>query len=441
MAVKVLVVDDSSFFRRRLSEILEQDISISVIDTASNGREAVDKVKQLKPDVVTMDIEMPVMDGITAVRQIMASRPTPVLMFSSLTHEGARATLDALDAGAIDFLPKKFEDIARDKDEAVKLLQSSVKTIARHKVKRVTATPSLGSTLKSRASQVKPMPVTSSNRTFGSSKSTAVPRGAINRKPVSHSSSCTRPLVPTIKDSLSKESPVKTSSIGISTRRGSSLKESPFINKESSESHNDKLVVNHFQSSGKSYQVLAIGTSTGGPVALQAVLSKLPANFPYPIMLIQHMPSSFTSAFATRLNHLCQISVKEAASGDALRPGWAYLAPGGKQMVVEGQYNNARIKIVDSNDPKVNYKPSVDICFASLARIFKNKVLAVVLTGMGADGRDGAKMLKMQGSTIWAQDEDSSVVYGMPQAVMSSGLATQQFSLDDMADNIITELK
>jgi len=131
MAVKVLVVDDSSFFRRRVSEIITQDPMLTVIDTAQNGREAVDKALQLRPDVITMDIEMPVMDGISAVREIMAKCPTPILMFSSLTHEGAKATLDALDAGALDFLPKKFEDIARDKDEAVRLLQQRVKEISR----------------------------------------------------------------------------------------------------------------------------------------------------------------------------------------------------------------------------------------------------------------------------------------------------------------------
>ena len=141
MAVKVLVVDDSSFFRRRVSEIINQDPLMTVIDTAQNGREAVDKALQLRPDVITMDIEMPVLDGISAVREIMAKCPTPILMFSSLTHEGAKATLDALDAGALDFLPKKFEDIARDKDEAVKLLQQRVREIARKRFLMAAARP------------------------------------------------------------------------------------------------------------------------------------------------------------------------------------------------------------------------------------------------------------------------------------------------------------
>ena len=376
VAVKVLVVDDSSFFRRRLSEILEQDVAITVIGTACNGREAVDKVKELRPDVITMDIEMPIMDGISAVRQIMASNPTPVLMFSSLTQEGAKATLDALDAGALDFLPKRFEDIARDRDEAVKQLQQRVKSVARQKVIR---------------------------STIGSKLSPAV----LNKG-----------------GGKAKKEP-------LTVLKKPTTQKAPLVSVSSSA----------YKASGRAYQILAIGTSTGGPVALQAVLSKIPENFPYPILLVQHMPSSFTPAFASRLNSLCKISVKEASHGDTLRPGWAYLAPGGKQMLIDGQYNNARIKIIDSHDVKVNYKPCVDITFASLAKVFRNKVLAVVLTGMGADGRDGAKLLKNNGSTIWAQDEASCVVYGMPQAVVKSGLTTQQFSLDIMADNILAELK
>ena len=159
MAVKVLVVDDSSFFRRRVSEIINQDPSLEVIDTAQNGREAVDKALRLQPDVITMDIEMPVMDGISAVREIMAKCPTPILMFSSLTHDGAKATLDALDAGALDFLPKKFEDIARDKEEAIKLLQQRVKAIARRRLFMSTPRPTPTSHL-STSSSASSVPVT-----------------------------------------------------------------------------------------------------------------------------------------------------------------------------------------------------------------------------------------------------------------------------------------
>ncbi|PSJ46247.1 chemotaxis response regulator protein-glutamate methylesterase [Zobellella endophytica] len=369
MAIRVLVVDDSSFFRRRVSEILEQDPLLTVVDTAANGQEAVEKVKSVRPDVITMDIEMPVMDGISAVRAIMKSVPTPVLMFSSLTHEGARATLDALDAGAMDFLPKRFEDIARSKEEAVLLLQQRVKAIAR---RRAFSAPRPAVT-----SPARPLSALAGERSRGA-------QPAAPAQPVAERRSLPR-------------------------------------------------------RSGKGYQLLAIGTSTGGPVALQNVLSKLPAQFPHPIVLIQHMPGTFTTAFAARLDGLCQIRVKEAEDGDLLRPGHAYLAPGGRQMLFEGRPGAARLRIMDGND-KVNYKPCVDITFASAAKTYGGNVLAVVLTGMGADGREGARLLKEQGASIWAQDEESCVVYGMPQAVAKAGIATESLPLDLIGEAIVNEM-
>lgn len=375
MAVKVLVVDDSSFFRRRVSEIINQDPLMTVIDTAQNGREAVDKAQQLRPDVITMDIEMPVLDGISAVREIMAKCPTPILMFSSLTHEGAKATLDALDAGALDFLPKKFEDIARDKDEAVSLLQQRVREIARKRF-LMAARPRT------------PEPLV---------------RPALGGAAAS-------PVAGAVRPAERQPETVRAPSAPASFKR-----------------------------SGKSYQLVAIGTSTGGPVALQNVLTKLPGDFPHPILLIQHMPATFTAAFAARLNGLCQIGVKEAEDGDVLKPGHAYLAPGGKQMLLEGRGPGARLRIIEGND-KVNYKPCVDITFASAAKTYGDKVLAIVLTGMGADGRDGARLLKEQGATIWAQDEASCVVYGMPQAVAKAGIASESLPLDRVAQRILVEL-
>ncbi|EPM41799.1 response regulator, partial [Vibrio natriegens] len=220
MAIKVLVVDDSSFFRRRVSEIINSESRLEVIDVAVNGREAVEKAKSLKPDVITMDIEMPVMDGITAVREIMAASPTPILMFSSLTHDGAKATLDALEAGALDFLPKKFEDIARNRDEAVSLLQQRIIQIA-----------------SKRAFLRRPVARTSSAAT----------------------TSLTRPLA--TRDSI-PAAPKPRSSVA------------------------------KYRASGKRYQLTAIGTSTGGPVALQKILTRLPVNYPHPIVLIQHMPAT-----------------------------------------------------------------------------------------------------------------------------------------------------
>ncbi|UIP28730.1 chemotaxis response regulator protein-glutamate methylesterase [Photobacterium sp. TLY01] len=379
MAVKVLVVDDSSFFRRRVSEIINADPRLEVIGDAVNGKEAVEKARTLKPDVITMDIEMPVMDGITAVREIMKSNPTPILMFSSLTHEGARATLDALDAGALDFLPKKFEDIARNKDEAISLLQKRVAELARKRVfMRAPVRPS---------SPVAPSPA---ERPLTSSR-TAVSSGSA------------------ATTTLSRPAPAQVRPAA------------------------------RFKATGKQYQLMAIGTSTGGPVALQKILTQLPGSFPYPIVLVQHMPATFTAAFAARLNNLCKIGVKEAEDGDILRPGTAYLAPGGKQMMLEGRPGNVRLRIIDGGD-RMNYKPCVDVTFGSAAKVYHDKVLSMILTGMGADGRDGARMLKSAGATVWAQDEESCVVYGMPQAVAKAGISTEDLPLDRIAERILIEV-
>ncbi|WP_028239464.1 protein-glutamate methylesterase/protein-glutamine glutaminase [Stutzerimonas azotifigens] len=357
MAVKVLVVDDSGFFRRRVSEILSADPAIQVVGTATNGREAIDQALALKPDVITMDYEMPMMDGITAVRQIMQRCPTPVLMFSSLTHEGARVTLDALDAGAVDYLPKNFEDISRNPDKVRQLLCEKVHTIARsnRRYSGLLSSPSAGAG--------------SSARTSAPTTGAAAPRTAQSASPAS------------------TQAP----------RR-------------------------------KAYRLVAIGTSTGGPVALQRVLTQLPERFPSPIVLIQHMPAAFTKAFAERLDKLCRIRVKEAEDGDQLRPGLALLAPGGKQMMVDGR---GSVRILPG-DERLNYKPCVDITFGSAAKAFHDKVLAVVLTGMGADGREGARMLKQCGSQVWTQDEASSVIYGMPMAVVKANLSDASYSLDDI---------
>ncbi|MGF1726792.1 protein-glutamate methylesterase/protein-glutamine glutaminase [Photobacterium nomapromontoriensis] len=389
MAVKVLVVDDSSFFRRRVSEIINADPRLEVVGNAVNGKEAVEMTRKLQPDVITMDIEMPVMDGITAVREIMQATPTPILMFSSLTHEGAKATLDALDAGALDFLPKKFEDIARNRDEAISLLQKRVNELARKRVfmRRPVRTPA-----------------------------TATAAPVLTGRDVA------RPLSTHSALKSGEHSVAQPASVSRQAPRPAAIKS-----------------VARFKASGKKYQLVAIGTSTGGPVALQKILTKLPANFPLPIVLIQHMPATFTAAFAARLNNLCKIGVKEAEDGDTLKPGVAYLAPGGMQMMIDGRPGASRLRILDGGE-RMNYKPCVDVTFGSAAKIYHDKVLSMILTGMGADGREGARMLKTNGSTIWAQDEDSCVVYGMPQAVAKAGISSEDLPLERIAERILVEL-
>jgi len=342
MVARVLIVDDSSFFRRRVNEILESDARIEVVGMAKNGLEAVEQAEKLKPDVITMDIEMPVMDGITAVRKIMQKSPIPILMFSSLTTDGAKATLDALDAGAVDFLPKKFDDISNDREEAKRLLCARVRLIA------------------ARGLGITPVATT----------------------------------VVKQKSSVPASQPRK-----------------------------------------KNHQLVAIGTSTGGPVALQEVLTKLPKNFPVPIILVQHMPASFTPSFAQRLDGLCQIDVREAVDGDVLKPGLALLAPGGKQMEIVKSGRDFSVKI---SEPLLgqNYKPSVDVAFDSVARFYPGTALGIVLTGMGADGREGAKKMKQGGSELWSQDEASCVVFGMPAALEEAGLSDYVLPLSTIGETL-----
>ncbi|MAR90571.1 MAG: chemotaxis response regulator protein-glutamate methylesterase [Pseudomonadota bacterium] len=362
MSTKVLVVDDSAFFRRRIKDILERDPRLKVVGFADNGRTAVEQARALQPDVITMDYEMPLMDGISAVRQIMAEQPTPILMFSSLSYEGARVTLDALDAGALDYLPKSFESMSGDAGDSARQLQERVLAIARR------------STLKRQ-----PAP---------STEVAASPRRSIANKPRAADGTASN-----------------------SATRKDSAKASPL----------DTL-------HGERPRLIMIGASTGGPVAIQDILVRLPAGYPFPILLIQHMPGTFTSAYAERLNRLCRIQVKEAQDGDLIRPGTALLAPGGKQMLLDA--NGQAVSVIAGTD-QVQYRPSVDVTFGSAARNVRGKLLALVLTGMGADGREGCRLLKRNGATIWTQSERSCVVYGMPMAVATAGMSDAEVDINE----------
>ena len=361
--LKVLVVDDSGFFQRRVAEIINADPRLEVIATASNGQEGVEKTLALKPDVITMDYEMPVMDGVTAVRLIMSQRPTPVLMFSSLTYEGARITLDALEAGAVDFLSKQFDAIAATEAKLHKTLTDRICEVAAVGKKTTSSTPS---------------PVS---------------------KPVTSSA---------------------TASIALP------------------EKSNAASNANFSAKSLRHIEVVVIGTSTGGPAALQTIFKQIPASFNKPIVIVQHMPGSFTKAFAERLNKLSLLTVSEAAQGDKLKPGHVYVAPGGMQLMLDSR-NGGSIHIHESDD-RISYRPSVDLALASAAKHFGRKALAIILTVMGSDGKEGAQLLKQAGGTIWAQDEASCVIYGMPMAVAKAGLVDKVLSLDVIGTKIFDEV-
>ncbi len=343
--IRVLVVDDSSFFRGRISRALEEDAGIEVVGQAADGQEAVEKNRQLRPDLITMDVEMPVMDGIQAVRAIMAEQPTHIIMFSSLTSDGAQATLDALSAGAQDFLTKQIDTGFNSKGGLGEILRDRVLAIAQRPLAR-------------RRAAVSP-------------------------------------------------APAKTTSRGSRLTKGST-------------------------------ELLVIGASTGGPMALQQILTQLPRTFPVPVLVAVHMPSAFTPSFAERLDQLCALKVSEAGQGDALVAGRVLIAPGGMQTLVDGRPQHLRVKLHDAQDQI--YKPSVDVTLGSAAAHAGRNVLAVVLTGMGADGREGARLLKQRGATVWTQDEDSCVVYGMPQAIEKAGLSDQVLPLDDIAAALVHEV-
>jgi two-component system chemotaxis response regulator CheB len=341
--VRVLIVDDSAFFRRRIRQQLERTGEVLIAGEATNGREAVEMAAGLRPDLITMDVAMPLLDGISAVREIMRDHPTDILMVSALTRDGARATLDALHAGAVDFLAKQ-EGIHGDaQSPGSDDLGNRVISIARREHGRRAAL---------RAVSASPM-------------ASPVPSGTV--------------CVERCRDAL---------------------------------------------------RLVAIGASTGGPVAVQRVLGDLPASYPYPVLVAVHMPAEFTPTFAERLDSVCAIEVRHAADGDELLPGRVLIAPGGQQTLVEASAGRMRVRVVPGGEQL--YKPSVDVLFGSAARALGKAVHAVVLTGMGSDGTAGARLLKERGSSVWSQDQASSVIFGMPHAVAKAGFSDRVLALDDI---------
>ena len=349
MTIRILVVDDSPFMRKSLQKMLEEAPDLRVVATARDGIDALEKIQEHKPDIVTLDIEMPRMDGLTCLKKIMADFPMPVLMVSSLTQEGAQATLDALSLGALDFIPKEsgFASLS--------ILQ--IQHDLQEKVRRLATSP--------RFHKAGP----------SSSASTA------------HATSTPPP-------------PTSGTSLG-----------SPQAD------------------------LLLIGSSTGGPKALQDILPTIPANLPVACLIVQHMPSTFTKPFADRLNGLCQVHVKEAEQGEPLKAGTVYIAPGGIHMTYGARSPKGCIEL--SAEPVSSlHRPSVDVLFLSVAELFKGQVLAGILTGMGADGAKGMEQLKRKGAHTLAESEESCVVYGMPRAAVERGCVDLVAPLGDIPGHL-----
>jgi two-component system chemotaxis response regulator CheB len=343
MTIRILIVDDSPFMRKSLQKMLEEAPDLRVVATARDGIDALEKIAEHKPDIVTLDIEMPRMDGLTCLKRIMADFPMPVLMVSSLTQEGAQSTLDALSLGALDFIPKE------NSFASMSILQ--IQHDLQEKVRRLAGSP----------------------RFHKASPGAAGPAPHAAPRP-------SPPLKPAIP-------PPPT---------GATLASSPQA------------------------ELLVIGSSTGGPKALQDILPTLPANLPVPCLIVQHMPSTFTRPFADRLDGLCQVHVKEAEQGEPLKAGTVYIAPGGIHMTYGARGPKGCIDL--SPEPVSSlHRPSVDVLFLSVAELFKGQVLAGILTGMGSDGAKGMEQLKKKGAHTLAESEESCVVYGMPRAAVERG--------------------
>jgi len=343
--IRVLVVDDSAFMRKSLSMLIESDPNIEVIGTAVDGLDGLNKVKNLRPDIITLDIEMPKMDGLTALKHIMKQSPTPVLMVSSLTKEGAESTLKALELGAVDFIPKASSFVSVAIADIKEDLIKKIKTFARKKkvISRVNN-----------------------------------PSSRIN-KPVSN----------------------------VGTTNGN--KPLPAMK----------------------YNALAMGISTGGPISLQKIVPVLSKNISVPVFIVQHMPPKFTASLAQRLNSMSSLEVKEAENNEVVRKGVVYIAKGGFHMIVKKAGVNIVIETTEM--PKEHlHKPSVDVLFDSIEKVYGKNTLSVIMTGMGKDGLEGVKKIKSVGGHCIAQDENSCVVYGMPRAIVENGLADTIAPLEEI---------
>ena len=341
--IRVVVVDDSSFMRKIITRMLEKDKDIQVVETAANGEEAIEKIEKVKPDVITLDIEMPVMNGLEALKKIMATNPLPVIVLSALSKEGAEITMEALNLGACDFMTKDMSEGTLGMASREVELINKVKDVAKKRVKFL-------------------------------------------------------------------------------TRRLELIKKPIFINRDKRNKH----------------EILSIGASTGGPPALQHILTSFPQNFPVPVVIAQHMPKLFTQSFAQRLNSLSQIEVKEAEDKEPLRPGVALIAPGDVHMSLKKNGKDVTVDFI--KDTQYVYRPSVDLLMLSTAQVYDSSAIGVILTGMGNDGLVGLKEIKRRNGLVIAQDEETCVVFGMPKAVINSNIADVVLPIDKISEEIIKAL-
>jgi two-component system chemotaxis response regulator CheB len=338
--IRVLVVDDSAFVRQALSRMLTTD-DIEVIATAIDGKDGVDKVHALKPDVVTLDIKMPRLGGLEALKRIMAECPTPVLLLSSLTSEGGDVTLRGLELGAMDFVDKSSVQGHMNLLSLAEELRTKVRALATVPKDRVTA------------------PVAAP----------AVPQAI----PAAHA---------------------------------------------------------------RQAEVVVIGTSTGGPPALQAIIPLLPEGLPSAVLVVQHMPVGFTKSLAERLDSRSVLTVREAQDGESIEPGLVLIAPAGRHMKLKRR--GTQVKVWLDDEPKTAlHRPSVDVLMTSVAKAYGARALGILLTGMGSDGVEGMRALREAGSRTIAESEETCIIFGMPKAAIEAGVVDKTVPLQRVADEIL----
>jgi two-component system chemotaxis response regulator CheB len=340
--LRVLVVDDSAYVRKAIKQMLSRSPFIEVVGIAHDGQEALEMVEQLRPDVVTCDLIMPVMDGVSFVKEQMSRRPIPIVVVS-IANEGSELALTALDLGAVDFAQKPTalatEKIFEVSDELIEKVKAA------------------GSVPMARLQTV------------------------LEREP---------PQV----------SALRSSQAGL-------------------------------------VDIVVLGISTGGPQALKYLIPQLPANFPVPIVMVMHMPVGYTEMYAQKLNELCEIKVSEAREGSLITPGTVLLAPAGRHLTLRRQANEEVVVHLDARPFDTPHRPSIDVMFQSAADVFGSRTLGVVMTGMGADGKQGSAWIKSQGGLIFTEAEQSCVVYGMPWSVVEAGLSDKSIPLEQMAQSIL----
>ncbi len=354
--IKVLVIDDTVMYRKVLTDVLSKLPEVEVVGAANNGKIGLEKIKQLEPDVVTLDFEMPIMDGIQTLKELKKiGSDVAVVMVSAHTSQGAAVTMQALELGAYDFIAKPDGGtLTENRDSLLKQLRPLIQSVNTRRI--------LSRTL---------------------NKKRKVPPAA-NLKPGSAAAIST------------------TAKINIKPGR---------------------------------LELVSIGISTGGPNALAEVIPRLPANLRVPVVIVQHMPPVFTAALADSLDKKSKVSVKEAEDGELLKPGWVYIAPGGRQMRLVGKAAGTAVELTD--DPPENHcRPAADYLFRSISKIYGNRALGVIMTGMGSDGVLGLRLMKRRGAPVIAQDKETCVVYGMPMEAYKAGITDMVLPLDKIASQI-----